>query len=249
MSEWKVKRFWTEATVEPQAEGFAVLLDGRPVKTPAKAQLILPTEGLAREVAAEWQAVDENIDPLTMPFTRSANAAIDKVSLQHGEVADMIAAYGDSDLTCYRADTPEGLVKRQAEAWDPVLDWARVEQGISLTPVQGVMHSPQEAKSLDRMAALTHQLDPFALTAFHDLVSLSGSFLLGLAVTEGLYPPEKVWQLSRIDETWQEEQWGEDEEATELAQTKKAAFLHAARFFELSKQAGKSSMGCIAGLT
>ena len=140
---WTAKRFWTDATVEEAAQGFTVRLDGRAVKTPAKAELVVPTTAMAEAIAQEWQAQDEVIDPNSMPVTRSANAAIDKVTAQFKEVADMLAAYGDSDVTCYRADTPDSLVARQAAAWDPLLEWAAVTFGARLFPVQGVMHAPQ----------------------------------------------------------------------------------------------------------
>lgn len=233
MSEWKARRFWKEALPAPEGDGFTVLLDGRKVKTPAKAPLIVPNEALAHEIAAEWEAQDKQIDPMSMPFTRSANAAIDKVAVQHAEVADMLAGYGDSDLLCYRAADPAGLVARQAAGWDPVLAWARDQEGIDLQIVSGIMHRPQPEPALARIGAITHELTVFELTAFHDLVSLSGSFLLALAVIRGQGSAEEIWALSRIDETWQEEQWGMDEEAAEAAALKRAGFLHAARFHAL----------------
>ena len=233
MSEWKPKRFWKEARVVPEGAGYTVLLDGRTVKTPAKAPLVVPGAALAREIAAEWDAQVDVVDPRTMPFTRSANAAIDKVAIQFDEVAEIVAAYGDSDLLCYRADRPEELVARQCAGWDPVLTWAREHQGIDLKAFSGVMHSPQSDPALARIAARTRAMTAFELTSFHDLVSLSGSFLLGLAAVEGLMPADAIWALSRLDETWQEEQWGHDEEAAEMAALRRAAFLHAARFHAL----------------
>ncbi|MDU8928609.1 ATP12 family protein [Alisedimentitalea sp. MJ-SS2] len=233
MSEWKVKRFWKAARTAAEGDGFAVLLDARPIKTPAKSALVVPSEELAKEIAAEWDAQEEAVNPQTMPFTRSANAAIDKVAIQHDEVAEMIAAYGDSDLLCYRAEGPSELVARQSERWDPVLNWARESQGIDLKAVRGIVHKPQDALPLVRIADRTRQMSAFELTAFHDLVMLSGSFLLGLAAVESYAAPETLWDLSRLDESWQEEQWGPDDEATKAAEIKKAAFLHAARFYAL----------------
>ncbi|MDQ2093858.1 ATP12 family chaperone protein [Rhodalgimonas zhirmunskyi] len=233
MSEWKAKRFWKEAAPIESDNGYEIHLDGRPVKTPAKAALVVPVRTLAEEIAAEWNAQPEQIDPLSMPFTRSANAALDKVARQHGEVADLLAAYGDSDMTCYRADAPETLVTRQAEAWDPVLDWAREAHGIVLEPVIGVMHRPQDEAALRRIRDITHAMTAFELTAFHDLVGLSGSFLLGLAAHDDFEPAETIWSRSTVDETWQQEQWGLDEEAAEMAAAKRAGFLHAARLAEI----------------
>lgn len=234
MSEWKARRFWKEANIIREAEGFGVLLDGRPLRTPAKAALVLPTEALACEVAAEWDAQGDVVEPNSMPFTRSANAAIDKVCPQQDDVAAMIAAYGDSDLLCYRAESPEELVERQAEAWDPILYWLKSQHDIVLVPVTGVMHQAQSALSIERIHELTRFMNAFELTGFHDLVGLSGSFGLGLAATERMKPAEELWALSRVDETWQSEQWGIDEEAEEAAAIKEQAFAHAMRFFELS---------------
>lgn len=235
MSEWKAKRFWKDSTVVPAEGGFTVHLDGRPVRTPAKRPLVLPTAALAEEIAAEWQAQEDQIDPLSMPFTRSANAAIDKVAVQKDEVAEMIAAYGDSDLLCYRADSPAELVERQTAAWDPYLDWADSDLSARLVPVVGVVHQPQNPAAVAALRAEVMTQDNFALTALHDLVSISGSLVLGLAAQRGVAPPEELWTLSRLDEDWQIEQWGEDDEATKLAETKLRAFLHAARLYQLTR--------------
>lgn len=235
MSEWKLKRFWQAANVAEAEGGYAVQLDGRPVKTPAKTALVVPTKALADQIAAEWDAVDEKIDPAAMPFTRSSNAAIDKVVHQRAEVADMLAAYGDADLTCYRANAPEGLIARQAELWDPLLDWAETTFGARLIPVQGVMHAPQNPQALRVLSDQVHALDVFALTAFHDLVSLSGSLVIGFAALHDVQDPQSLWRLSRVDEQWQEDQWGKDEEAQEMAARKESDFLHAHRFFNLSR--------------
>ncbi|NRB04240.1 MAG: ATPase [Rhodobacteraceae bacterium] len=235
MSDWKVKRFWTSAQVEKLDDGFAVNLDGRPVKTPAKARLVAPTETMAREIAQEWDAQEEVVNPATMPFTRSANAAIDKVSVQHAEVAGMLAAYGDSDLLCYRADGPQSLVDRQAELWDPLLDWAERDLGARLHPVVGVMHAPQNDAALKTLSDQTHAFTAFELAAFHDLVGLSGSLILGFAAARDHMPVLDLWTLSRLDELWQQEQWGVDEEAEETAKVKEAEFLHAKRFFDASQ--------------
>jgi chaperone required for assembly of F1-ATPase len=233
MSEWKTERFWQEATVEPEGQGFKVLLDGRAVKTPAKAPLIVPVEALAQQIAAEWSAQDKMIDPTSMPFTRAANAAIDKVSAQHDEVAELIAAYGDSDLLCYRAAQPEALVARQAASWDPFLDWARDEQGIELKVFTGVMHCPQPPESLARIAQITGAMNAYELTAFHDLVSLTSSFVLGLAAARQLRTADEIWEISRIDESWQEEQWGGDDEAAAATMVKRQAFVCAAQLFKI----------------
>ena len=235
MSEWKPKRFWKAARAVETQGGFAIELDGRPVKTPAKARLVVPSRALAQTIAAEWDAQEEQVDPAIMPFTRSSNAAIDKVTQQHAEVADMLAAYGDSDLLCYRADSPEELITRQAAAWDPLLDWAAQTLEARLVPVQGVMHQPQNSTALATLSDQVHAMDAFTLTAFHDLVGISGSLILGFAALHDYAPPAQVWALSRIDETWQAEQWGVDEEAAEHAARKESDFLHAKAFHDLAQ--------------
>ena len=234
MSEWKAKRFWKEVHVEAQEDGFSILLDTRAVKTPAKQSLTVPSRAFADAIAAEWQAREEVIDPLSMPFTRSANAALDKVAVQQAEVADMLAAYGDSDLLCYRAEHPKRLADRQSENWDPVLEWAAKTYGARLHARAGVMHVPQEADALERLSREVHGLNIFQLAGFHDLVSLSGSLILGLAATRDAWPIEELWQLSRLDEIWQSEEWGKDEEAEAMAEIKRTAFIHAKQVFDLS---------------
>lgn len=235
MGEWAMKRFWKKATVEQAGDRWVVKLDGRGIKTPAKATLAVPTQALALAIAAEWQAQKEKIDPLSMPVTRSANAAIDKVAHQHGEVADMIAEYGGSDLLCYRAIEPEELTARQSQNWDPLLDWALESLAARLSPVSGVMFQEQDLKSLEVLRRKVHALSEFELAAFHDLVSLSGSLVLGFAAVQNYRPIDELWRLSRLDETWQEEQWGVDEEAAELAETKRRAFFHADKFFRMAQ--------------
>ena len=232
MSEWAMKRFWDAATVVSGEDGFAVHLDGRPVKTPAKRALVLPTEVMARKVAEEWDAQEKTVDPTKMPWTRSANAALDKLSTQRLEVADHLAGYAETDLLCYRAEGPQELVERQTRAWDPMLDWAATTYGARLSVTSGVMPVTQDKAALERLAATMRGMSGFQLTGFHDIVALSGSFILALAATETFKTPEEVWHLSRIDETWQIEQWGEDEEAAEEAKLKKTAFFHAIEFFK-----------------
>lgn len=233
---WAAKRFWAEARALPVPGGWGVTLDGRPVRTPAKAALVLPTQALAAAIAAEWDAQQGGIDPRTMPLTRAANSATDKVTPQFAEVAEIVAAYGGSDLLCYRAPGPDALVARQAAGWDRWLDWAADRAGARLATAAGVMHVPQDAACLAALAAPLRALSPFELTALHDLVALSGSLVLGLAVAEGALDAETAWELSRIDETWQAEQWGEDEEAAAMAAAKRADFLQARRFLTLLRQ-------------
>lgn len=233
MSVWTARRFWTTASAVPVEGGFAVHLDDRPVRTPLKALLVVPTRALAEAIAAEWQAQEGKIDPETMPFTRTANSAIDKVAPQFDAVAAMLAEYGGSDLLCYRAEAPPDLVARQAEAWDPILIWAYETLGADLVVTAGVIHVPQPTESLVNLHRKVGGMTAFQLSAFHDLVALSGSLVLALAVTAGRVSAEEAWTLSRIDEDWQIGLWGEDEEAAEVAARKREAFLQADRFYGL----------------
>jgi chaperone required for assembly of F1-ATPase len=230
MSGWAPKRFWREVAVVPEGEGFAVTLDGRPVRTPLKERLTVPTRAFAEEVAREWAEQGELLDPNTMPATRLANAAIDKVRAQREEVVEMLAAYGASDLLCYRAEGPDKLIARQEAGWDPLLAWCAEELGADLAVGRGVMPVEQVPTDLQRLREPLEAMDAFELAAFHDLVSLSGSLVLALAVALGRLSAEEAWRLSRIDEDFQIEEWGEDEEAAEAAARRRTAFLDAARF-------------------
>lgn len=233
--ERKAKRFWQDVSVQAGDGGYEIALDGRRVRTPAKAPLTVPTRGMADAVAAEWDAQQDHVDPRTMPFTRSANAAIDKVAHQRAEVAEMLAGYGDSDLLCYRAEGPQGLVDRQRAQWDPLLTWAASDLGARLIAHDGIVHKPQAPDALEKLRNAVHGLDAFQLAGFHDLVSLSGSLIIGFAVVRGWRDPDTLWKTSRLDELWQEEQWGQDEQAQAEVEVKRQAFLHAKRFFDLSR--------------
>lgn len=233
MNDWVAKRFWTEVSVVPEQDGFAIRLDGRAVKTPAKAALIVPSDPLAQAIAAEWAQVEGKVNPNVMPFTRSANAAIDKVSVQFDEVALMLAAYGGSDLLCYRADGPEALIARQNAGWLPLLDWIEESFAVRLQTTVGLMPVAQDPKALNAIAAPLFSATAFELTAIHDLVALSGSLVLALAVLNRKTTPHEAWDLSRIDEHFQAEQWGADEEAQQMEETKRTAFFHAADLYQM----------------
>lgn len=234
MSDWALKRFWDAASAIEEDGGYAIALDSRRVRTPAKARLIVPTRALADAIAAEWDAQDAKIDPNNMPVTQAANSAIDKLSVQRDEVVDMLADYGDADLLCYRADAPDALVARQAETWDPFLDWADQTLGARLISRTGIMHVAQDDAALSRLRNHVRALSDFELAAFHDLVTISGSLILAFAALHDLHDPDVLWQVSRLDETWQVEQWGADEDAQAVAARKQAAFLRAYRFYRLT---------------
>ncbi len=233
MSAWKAKRFWKTATAEGCDGGFTVRLDGRAVKTPAKSAFVLPTLAMAQAAAAEWDAQVKEVRPETMPVTRMANSAIDKVAVQFDEVAGLLAAYGESDLLCYRATGPVELIARQSAAWDPLLDWAAAVLGAPLVATAGVVHVAQPPGSIAALRARLFALTPFQLAAMHDLISISGSLILGFAVAEQRLTAAEAFSISRIDEQWQAEKWGEDEDAAALEALKRAALIEAARFWNL----------------
>lgn len=233
MSGWKAKRFWKAATTEACDGGFTVRLDGRPVKTPAKSLLVVPTQAMAEAIAAEWDEQQGVIRPDTMPITRFANSAIDKVGPLFDAVVDEVSGFGGSDLLCYRAETPMELVARQATDWDPLLDWIKQAIDAPLNVTAGVIPIAQPEDSLNRLRSLVAEEDRFRLAALHDLVAITGSLILGLAVARGRLSADQAFQISRIDEHWQAELWGEDEEAAEIEALKRKAIAEAERFYKL----------------
>jgi chaperone required for assembly of F1-ATPase len=232
VSEWKARRFWNAAATEAVTGGHAVRLDGRAVRTPAKRELVVPTAALAEGIAVEWDRQGEVVDPLTMPLTRAANATLDKVVPHQAEVAAGLAGFGETDLLCYRATSPQGLVARQAEVWDPMLDWAADRLGARLRVTSGVIPVEQPSEALDALRAHVAALSPWRLTGLSEVASLSGSLVLGLAVLEGRDAAD-MWERSRIDEDWQITQWGEDEEEAERVAIKRQEFLQARRWLDL----------------
>ncbi len=227
------RRFWTEVAVTAEADGFGVLLDGRPLRTPAKAALRLPTRAFAEAIAAEWCGMQGALRPGALPFTRAANVAIDRVAPAPRPVVDHIAAFGESDLLCYRATEPEGLLRRQAAGWDPPLAWAAASLAAPLVTVEGVVHCPQPVASLAALRAAVAAENPFALTALSELTTLSGSLVLALAVARGALAADAAWDLAQIDETWQAERWGVDDEAAAAAARRAEDFRRAARLLEM----------------
>lgn len=230
-----MKRFYKQTAVIEDQGGYGIALDGRPVRTPGRAALVVPTRALADAIAGEWDAQGETIDPRSMVLTGLANAGIDRVGADPEGFAAGLAAYGESDLTCYRADSPAPLVDRQAAAWDPLLDWAKARYDIAFVLATGVMHKPQHALTTERLAAATAARDPFALAALSPLVTISGSLVAALAVAEEAFEAEAVWEAVCVDERWQAEQWGEDELAQKAEAARRADFLTAARFLQLLK--------------
>jgi chaperone required for assembly of F1-ATPase len=212
-----MKRFYKEVSVAPSDGGFAVLLDGRPVKTPARNALLLPTEKLAAAIAAEWREQGDEVVATSMALLRLANTVIDGVAANRESVIDAILRFGENDLLCYRAHQPPELVVRQREGWDPMLDWAHQRFGARMTVAAGLGHVDQTA---DALAALRKALtghDAFTLAGLHVVASITGSLVLALAVVEGQTRGAHAFELSRIDETYQAEKWGEDAEAAKRA--------------------------------
>lgn len=205
------RRFYKQA----KAEGLGVLLDGRALKTPGGAALVLPTEAAAGLVAGEWEAQVDFIDYATMPATRHAYTAIDRVAAARAEVAREAARYAGSDLLCYMATEPAVLVDRQLKAWGEILDWALADLDLEFIRTHGVSHTPQPASTLERVEALALEMDDFRLSALAFAGALYGSTILALAVERGRLTGEEAYELSRLDEAFQEEQWGVDEEAAE----------------------------------
>jgi chaperone required for assembly of F1-ATPase len=215
------KRFYERAHAgEAGPGGVPLLLDGRPVKTPGRRELAAPTRALADALAQEWNAQTDLIDPARMPLTRLANAVIDAVAAQTRAVADEVAKYLGSDLVCYRADAPDALVARQAQAWDPLLAFAREELGARFVAVEGVMFAaqPGEAVAAARAAIpdeADNVMDIWRLAAISSITTLTGSALLALALARGALDVEAAWAAAHVDEDWQMEQWGRDEIALE----------------------------------
>lgn len=207
------KRFYGSVSVggvEPA--GVPIMLDAKFARTPKKSELRLPTLALARAVAGEWAAQDDRVDPARMPMTRLANTAIDGVTGREADVRADVVKYASSDLVCYRAERPEGLVKRQAELWDPVLAWGQT-RGVRFKVASGLMHVPQAPESLAAVARDLAPLGAFELTALHTMVTLTGSALLALAVLRGAMSVDATWAAAHVDEDWQIAEWGEDAEA------------------------------------
>lgn len=224
-----MKRFYKQVSVEDGA----ILLDGRPVRTPARAPLILPSPALADAIAAEWRAQGEEVDPRSMPLTGLANAAIDRVAPDPAAFARPLAAYAESDLLCYRADAPAELVARQAEAWDPVLDWARGRYDVHFTVTRGVIHVPQPPATVARLGEALLARDAFALATMAPLVTIGGSLVAALALAEGEVEAEHAFDITHLDELWQAERWGEDQLALEARAARRRDFMAAAQLLAL----------------
>lgn len=227
------KRFYKDVTVAARGSGHAVHLDGRPLRTPGKLVLVLPTPQMAEAIAAEWSAQGATIDPMSMPLTRLANSVRDQVEGREPEVRADIVKYAGSDLLCYRADGPAELVAQQAAAWDPMLEWARETFGADLAVCTGLMPVDQTAASRAAIEAAVAKLESFRLASAHVVTTLLGSVVLMLAADAGRLTPEEAWRAAHIDEEWQISKWGEDAEAARRQEKRKTEFLAALRLNRL----------------
>jgi chaperone required for assembly of F1-ATPase len=228
-----MKRFYTSASVSAAAGGFGINLDARPLRTPARAPLLLPTPELAEAVAAEWQGQGDTIAPRSMPLTGLANAAIDRVAPDPAGFARGLAVFAENELLAYRAEGPAPLVARQTALWDPWLAWARQRYDVDFTIVTGIIHRPQPAATLDRLHAAYAALDAFRLAALNPVVTISGSAVIGLAVAEGEMDAEAAWTTGHLDELWQAELWGKDPLAEAGHRDRQADLDAAVRFLRL----------------
>lgn len=230
-----MRRFWKEVSVERGTYGHGIRLDDKTVNTPGKTELVLPTLALANAVVTEWDAVAEKINPLTMPMTGFANAAIDKIKPDRDGFVDAIAAYGETDAFCYWAEAGEPLAEKQEQIWGPWIDWAQARYDVGLTIVNGIMHEPQSEATLAALKAAVAARGTFELAAMTKLAHLSGSLIATLAIVEVAGQADTLWQACCLEELWQEELWGEDYFATKNRNDREAEFMAAAHFIDLLK--------------
>ena len=228
-----MKRFWTAAEAVAEDGGWGVRLDERPLRTPGRAPIVVPTEALAKAIADEWESAGETVDPRALPLTGVANAAIDRVAPDRQAFAAGLARYAEADLACYRAEGPETLVERQQQGWDSLLGWARRRFDVDFAVTSGIIHVAQPKPTVERLAHEVAALDAFRLAGLSPLVTIGGSLVAALAVLEGALTPDDAWEAVSIDERWQIETWGSDAEAELAIDNRRRDFLAAARFVEL----------------
>ena len=226
------RRFYKTVSV---TDDFGIALDDRVVKTPMKAPLRLPTRPLAEAVAAEWEAQGEKIDPATMLFTKLANTAIDRVGPLRAAIVSEVLDYANSDLVCYRAGTPDALVLRHTGAWDPIVDWARTALDAPFVVTIGIVHTPQPEAALQAYASALAELSHFELSAYYTIMTLTGSALIAMMLARNAITPEAAWAAAHVDEDYQIEQWGGDEEAATRHALRLKEFTACCRFMALAR--------------
>jgi chaperone required for assembly of F1-ATPase len=227
------KRFYKEAGIAAADSGFAVTLDGKPIRTPSGRHVVAPASAIAEAIAAEWNAQGETIDPLTMPLTRFANS-VAEVSDRVDAVADDVAKYLGTDLLFYRAGHPEALVAREAAHWDPVLAWAASDLGAHFILAEGIVHTAQPAQAI-QAAREIFPADAWSVAALHVVTTLTGSALLALALREGVRDADQVWAAAHVDEDWNIEKWGIDEEVASRRAAREVDFRAATRILKALK--------------
>lgn len=228
-----MKRFWKEAVAVPENGGWGVALDGRPVRTPKRALLVVPTEALGRAIVAEWQAQGEELSPATMPLTGLANAAIDLAAPDPAAFAEPVAAYAATDLFCYRDDRDAALQTEQAATWNPHLAWAEARYGIEFSLTQGILPVDQPSATVAALRNAVFAQDPWRMTALTPLVTIGGSLVAGLAHVDEAIDAEVLWQAVSLDELYQERRWGADAQAQAQRAAHKRDWDNAVRFLSL----------------
>lgn len=224
-----MKRFWKDVSVEAGA----VLLDGRAIRTPARAPLVLPSHALADALADEWRAVGAEVDPRAMPLTGLANAAIDKVGPDVASFAAGLASYGETDLLCYRAEMPPALAAWQAQVWDPLLDWAQARYDIAFVVTAGIVHRAQPPATLTRLSSEIAARSRFELAALLPIVTIGGSLVVALMLAEHAIGSDAAFDATHLDELWQADLWGEEWMAADARALRRADFASANRMLRL----------------
>ncbi len=235
MAKAEIKRFYERVRVMPNGAGFTVCLDDKPLKTPAGALVLVSHKGLAAALAAEWDNQGERFDPQTLALTQTVNSGLDHVGAHREKIVAELARFGQSDLICYRADGPEALVQREDQYWQPLLDWARDVLRAPLKVGAGVQPILQPAESMEALRKHIAHHEDISLAALHQAVSLCGSVIIGLALSFGHLTEQEAWAAAQVDENWQLEQWGHDDEAKQRAQNRQAGLSAAAFVLEICR--------------
>ncbi len=228
-----MKRFWSEVRVALRGGMWGIELDAKPLKTPAREELVVPSEALAEAIRNEWSNAPGEVDPRAMPLTGLANAAVDRVAPDSGKFASNLAKYAQADLFCYRAEGPAGLIQWQSAEWDPMLDWGRQWFEVEFVVTTGIVHVAQPSATVARLAHEVAALDAYRLAALSPLVTIGGSLIAALALVEDSMPLETIWSAVSLDERWQIERWGDDAEAVASLEHRRVDYAGAAAFIRL----------------
>ena len=227
------KRFYDTVSLDEGSDGFMILLDGKKVRTPARADLCVASKVLAEALQREWNAQKDHINPLAMPMTKRANTTLDRVYGNEEELVKEIIEYAGADLLCYRAGDPEDLVELQCAQWDPVLEWISEDLGVEFLAEKGISHFAQPRQSLDQVRSVFAIKSFYELTPLYSITTLTGSALLTLAHAHGFLSANELWTAANVDEDWQISKWGGDDEAVKRRKARRAEMDEDVRFFEL----------------